>query len=88
MPEHTLCAAFTPPGVCEASPEGLEDVTETLWDTQVLVGTVAPKAGLIEHMENHVVVAITPRVEQIQGTTKPSRLSSFFQGFGEGEGES
>jgi len=27
--------------VSEMSPEGLENVTENLWDTQVLVGTVA-----------------------------------------------
>lgn len=73
----------------EMSPEGLEDVTENLWDTQVLMGTVAPKVGLIEHTENHVVMAIIPDVEQIQGMMmKTSCLSYFFQGFQEGEGES
>jgi len=42
----------------------------------------------MEHTENHVVMAIVPDVEQIQGMTTTSRLSCFFQGFWEGEGES
>ena len=49
--------------VSETSPEGLKDVTENLWDTQVLMGTVAPKVGLIEHIENHVTMVIIPDVE-------------------------
>lgn len=32
MPEHTSCAALEPPRAAEASPEGLEDVTGTLWE--------------------------------------------------------
>lgn len=70
------------------SPERLEDVTEDLWDTRALVGTVTPNVGLIEHTENHVVMAIIPAVEQIQGMMQTSRLSYFFQWFQEGEGES
>lgn len=74
--------------VSETSPKGLEDVTENLWDTHALMGTVVSEVGLIEHTENHVVMAIIPDVEQIQGMIETSCLSYFFQGFWEGDGKS
>lgn len=68
--------------VSETSPKGLEDVTENLWDTHALMGTMVPEVGLIEHTGNHVVMAIIPYVEQIQGMKKPPVCLISFRDFG------
>lgn len=78
---YNMCC-FGPPVVSETSPEGLEDVTEKLWDTQALMGTMAPKAGLIEHTENLVVMAIMPDIEQIQGMMRTSSCLISCRDFG------
>lgn len=53
------------PTLSETSPEGLEGMTESLWDTQGLTGTVVPKVGLTEHTEHPVVMAIIPDDENL-----------------------
>lgn len=52
------------------------------------MGTMAPKAGLIEHTENLVVIAIMPDIEHIRGMMRTSCLSYFLQRFWECEGGS
>lgn len=63
------------PTLSETSPEGMEDLTESLWDTQVLTGPVVPKVGLTEDTEHHVVMAIIPDDENLPSVLFLSGLS-------------
>lgn len=68
------------------SSEGLQDVTENLWDTQSPHGKHCPQDWLHRADRNQVVMAIIPDVEPIQGTMKTSCLPHSFQGLQGGDG--